>query len=285
MKSPPFLYARATTVDDALALLTEHGDGARLLAGGQSLLPVLNLRLAAPVVLVDINGIAELRGISRQGNELRIGALARHAEVLASPEVARSAPLLSLAMPHVAHEAVRNRGTFGGSLALADPASEIPAVCVALGAEFELRSPRGTRRVPAHAFFLGTYVTALAPDEILAAAWLPASGDDEHAAFDEMTRRHGDYAIVGTAAQLRRGTDGVAHAVRIAMFGVGPTPLRAAQAARALEGRRLDDGAIADACHALREELDPVGDLHTSAETKRHLAGVQLRRTLQRLAV
>jgi aerobic carbon-monoxide dehydrogenase medium subunit len=283
MKAPPFKYVRAETLDDALGFLTRYGDEARVIAGGQSLLPMMNMRVASPGVLVDINGLDALRGISLAGGVLRIGALARHSEVLASPHVAKGAPLLALAMPHVAHVAIRNRGTFGGSLALADPSAEIPAVCLALGARLHVQSPRGPRVIPASEFFIDLYTTALVPDEILVAAEIDAAGAGERAAFDELARRHGDYAIVGTCVQAA-APDGVVSTIRIAQLGVGTTPKFAAHAAKALEGRRLDGTSIKTACTALMDDIDPSDDLVTSAATKRYLAGAQLERVLTRLA-
>jgi len=283
MKAPPFKYARAETLDDALGVLVSHGDEARVIAGGQSLMPMMNMRVANPGVLVDINRLDALRGISLSGGVLRIGALTRHCEVLASQDVARAAPLLALAMPHVAHVAIRNRGTFGGSLALADPAAEIPAVCLALGARLHLQSPRGTRIVPAGEFFIDLYMTALEPDEILVAAEIDAAEGAERAAFDEMSRRHGDYAIVGTCVQATV-SEGVFADVRIAQLGVGTTPKFAARAAGAIEGRRLESATIKMACDALMDDIDPSDDLVMSAATRRYLAGVQLGRVLARLA-
>jgi carbon-monoxide dehydrogenase medium subunit len=283
MKAPAFKYARAETLDHALGILTSYGDDARVIAGGQSLLPMMNMRVANPGVLVDINGLDALRGISLKGETLRIGALARHCDVLAAPEVAKAAPLLALAMPHVAHVAIRNRGTFGGSLALADPAAEIPAVCLALGARFHLQSPRGVRVVPAHEFFIDLYMTALAADEILVAAEIDAVQPGERVAFDEMARRHGDYAIVGTCIQAA-SSSGVVSRVRIAQFGVGSTPKSAANAAKAIEGKQLDPSTIRSACDALIDDIEPSGDLTMSAVTRRYLAGVQLERVLTRLA-
>jgi carbon-monoxide dehydrogenase medium subunit len=283
MKAPPFKYVRAETLDHALGILTSHGDDARIIAGGQSLLPMMNMRVANPAVLVDINGLDILRGISLTDGVLRIGALARHNEVLASADVAKAAPLLALAMPHVAHVAIRNRGTFGGSLSLADPAAEIPAVCLALGARFHLQSARGRRVVPAGEFFIGLYMTALESDEILVAAEIDAVSSGEHAAFDEMARRHGDYAIVGTCVQASKAGDVVSN-VRITQFGVGSTPKFAAGAAKAIEGRSLEAPAIASACEALMDDIDPSDDLTMSAATRRYLAGVQLERVLTRFA-
>lgn len=283
MKAPAFKYVRAETLEEALGYLVGYGDDARVIAGGQSLLPMMNMRVANPEVLVDINGLDALRGISLTGGKLRIGALARHCEVLASADVAKAAPLLALAMPHVAHVAIRNRGTFGGSLALADPAAEIPAVCLALDARLHLQSPRGLRIVPASAFFVDLYMTAIEPDEILIAAEIDAVDAGHHAAFDEMSRRHGDYAIVGTCVQVRTAGDVVSN-VRVAQLGVGSTPKFAANAARAIEGKRLDVSSIHLACDALMDDIEPSDDLTTSAATKRYLAGVQLERVLTRLA-
>jgi carbon-monoxide dehydrogenase medium subunit len=283
MKAPPFKYVRAETLDDALGILTSYGDDARIIAGGQSLMPMMNMRVANPGVLVDINGLDDLRGISLSDGVLRIGALARHAEVLASPQVASAAPLLALAMPYVAHVAIRNRGTFGGSLALADPAAEIPAVCLALNARLHLTSPRGTRVVPAREFFIDLYVTALEPDEILIAAEIDAADDAQRVGFDEMSRRHGDYAIVGTCVQAKASA-GALSDVRIVQLGVGSTPKFAENAVRAIEGRRLEGETVKTACKALMEDIDPSDDLVTSAATKRYLAGVQLERVLTRLA-
>lgn len=283
MKAPAFKYVRAETLDHALETLASYGDDARVIAGGQSLLPMMNMRVAQPAVLVDINGLAALRGIALIDGRLRIGALARHSEVLASADVAAAAPLLALAMPHVAHVAIRNRGTFGGSLALADPAAEIPAVCLALGATVYLQSPRGIRVVPANKFFIDLYMTALASDEILIAAEIDAVRSGECMVFDEMSRRHGDYAIVGTCVQAA-SSGGVVSNVRVTQFGVGSTPKFATHAAKALEGTGLEPAAIRSACEALMGDIDPSDDMTMSAATRRYLAGVQLERALTRLA-
>jgi carbon-monoxide dehydrogenase medium subunit len=283
MKAPAFKYVRAETLNDALGILASYGDDARVIAGGQSLLPMMNMRVANPGVLVDINGLDSLRGITLSGGTLRIGALAKHCEVLASADVAKAAPLLTLAMPHVAHVVIRNRGTFGGSLALADPAAEIPAVCLALGARFHLQSPRGVRVVPANDFFIDLYMTALAADEILVAAEIDAVRQGERVAFDEMSRRHGDYAIVGTCVQAS-ASGGIVSNVRITQFGVGSTPIFSANAAKTIEGSRPDASSIKSACDALMEDIEPSDDLTMSAATKRYLASVQLERVLTRLA-
>ncbi len=283
MKAPRFAYARPATVEAALALLAAHGDEARVLAGGQSLVPMLNLRVAAPRVLVDINRIAGLAGIELAGGCVRIGALTRHAELERSELVARHLPLLASAIRHVAHPAIRNRGTLGGSYALADPAAELPACALALGASFVLRGPRGERRVGASEFFRGLYETALEPGELLVAAEFPLPATGAASAFGELARRHGDYAMVGLAACAQREGARLRGA-RLSFFGVADRPVLAARAARALEGKALGDAVLAEAVAALDAELEPRGDLHASAATKRRLAAVLLRRVIGELA-
>lgn len=211
-------------MEEAVAALGEHGADARVLAGGQSLMPMLNLRLLEPSVLIDINRIPGLDRIALHANHIEIGALARHAALLSSPDVARAAPLLALAVPHVAHLAVRNRGTHGGSCALADPAAEFPACALALDAGFVLRGPRGERRVAAQTFFLGLYDTALAPDELLVRVEYPRAADAWRYGFDEVSRRHGDFAIAGLAAAARV-EDGALREARLAFFGIANRPV------------------------------------------------------------
>lgn len=265
-------------MDEALALLAEHGDDARVLAGGQSLVPMLNLRVARPAVLVDINPVEELAGICVDDGGLHIGALTRHAAVERSPLVAAHAPLLAQAMRYVAHPAIRNRGTFGGSCALADPAAELPACCVALEAEFHVARPGGRVTVPAADFFRGLYDTALGPGDLLLGARIPLR-PAERCGFGELARRHGDYAMVGLAVQGRI-EGGVARGLRPVYFAVGDRPVRATSFAAALEGRPLRADAIDAALPALDAELDPAGDLHASAALKRQLARVLARRVL-----
>ncbi len=279
MKAPPFSYLRPGTLSQAIDYIELYGDDARLLAGGQSLLPALNMRLAAPSVLIDINGLSELAGITVNANKLVIGALARHAEVERSALVAQHAPLLALALPHVAHAAIRNRGTFGGSIALADPAAELPACCVALDAELVIAGRRGVRRVRARNFFLGLYETALQAGEILVAAEFSLVKAGERFAFRELARRQGDYAIVGLAA--RAMVDGNAlRDVRIAFFGAEAKPVLAAQAAAVVEGGELTAERIALAQQALEHDLKPQGDVHYSAALRLQLARVLLGRAL-----
>lgn len=259
MKAPNFKYARAANVDEACALLAQHGDDARILAGGQSLMPTLNMRLSSPSLLIDINRIEAMRGITVDGDMIRIGALVRHVELAESVIVRRHLPLLSDAIAHVAHPAVRNRGTFGGSIALADPAAELPACAVALGASFVLASRRGPRVVAAEQFFKGLYETDRRPDEILTEARIPAQKSRTRYGFAELARRHGDFAIVGLACIE-------AEALRLVFFGCEDRPRLAREAARAK--------GIPAIQAALAADLKPMSNLQGSAATKLHLARV-----------
>src|SRR5215470_6746932 len=264
MKAPRFAYARPASVTEALALLDKHKDDARVLAGGQSLVPMLNFRVAAPKVLVDINRIAALSGIKVAKTHVRIGALTRHVELERSPEIAKHLRLIAAAVPHIAHPAIRNRGTFGGSCALADPAAELPACALALGATFIIAGRKGERRIAAEDFFKGLYATALKPGELLVAAEFPLPGPGDRSAFGELARRHGDYAMVGVAAH------GSKKELRVAFFGVGDRP-------EVVEADSVD-GVLSRIA-----ALAPRGDLHASAETKLHLAKVLAGRVLSQL--
>ena len=282
MKAPRFAYARPASVAEALALLAEHEDEARVLAGGQSLVPMLNFRLAAPKVLVDINRIEALSGIEVAKNHVRIGALARHAELERSADIARHLPLVAAAMPHIAHPAIRNRGTFGGSCALADPAAELPACALALDATFVVAGKKGERRIPAQDFFKGLYATALKAGELLVAAEFPLPKPGYASAFGELARRHGDYAMVGVAAHgSTRG--GKFADMRVVFFGVADRPQRAARFERALDGQPATAKAIAAALAGLDADLSPRADLHGSAATKLHLAKVLAGRVLGKM--
>jgi len=283
MKAPSFDYVRAASPAQVFELLREHGDAARVLAGGQTLIATLNMRLSEPALLIDIGGLDALRGIALEGNTLRIGALTTHAAIEASPLVARHAPLLAQAAPHIAHRAIRNRGTFGGSLAYADPAAEWPACVLALDATLVLGGAEGERRVAAHDFFTGLFTTALAPGELLLACELPVQADGERQVFDELARRHGDYAIAGLAARARL-QGGRLHELRLAFLGIDDRPRRAQRTEQALQGRAIDDATLAMALQTLQAELQPYGDLTSGPDTKRHLAGVLLQRALRRLA-
>jgi aerobic carbon-monoxide dehydrogenase medium subunit len=281
MKASAFSYARATSVGNALELLAAHGDGAKVLSGGQSLMPAMNLRLLSPDLLVDIGGLDELRGIELVGGKLRIGALMRHVELLNSTEIAGHAPLLTEAIAHVAHPAIRNRGTLGGSLAHADPASELPACMLALDATIIVHGQAGERRIRAADFFTGIYETALSVDELLVAVEVPASEKDSSHFFHEFARRHGDYAIVGLAAQaIIRG--GMFADLRVALFAVGDKPVLADAAARLINAP-VTPALLSDAAAALADELDAQEDQQASAIMRRHLAKVLLVRGVSAL--
>jgi len=281
MKAAPFEYKRAGSVAAASALLREHGDGAWLIAGGQTLLATLGMRLSQPSLLIDIRGIAEMQGISLAGNRLRIGALVRHVDIEKSALVAGRLPLLTLAAPHIAHAAIRNRGTFGGSIAFADPAAEWPACAVAGDAEFILGDGNETRRVRASDFFLDLYQTGLRPSELIVAAEFPLPGPDRRFAFNELARRNGDYAMAGIAlaGDVRGGT---VEDMRIVYFGVGNTPVRALGAEKALIGTNANAGAVERAITSLAGDLFAKG-LKPGGEIKLHLAGVLLRREIRSL--
>ena len=283
MKAPRFSYVRPESLERVLELLAEHGDEARILAGGQSLMPTLNMRLSEPRLLIDINRIDALKGISLEDGTVRVGALARHAELLDSPLVAEHLPLIAAAMPHVAHVAVRNRGTFGGSIALADPAAELPACAVALDAAFVLASLRGRRTVPARSFFHGLYETELAEDELLVEARIPALAAGYRSSFLEFARRHGDFALAGVCCHARIDGD-VLSDVRLACFGSEDRPRFAGAASAAAEGRAWS-GEVKEAVKAaLGGDLDPIGNFHASAATRLHLARVLAGRALDRMA-
>ncbi len=283
MKARAFDYVRAASVAEAVAAFRAHPGDASYLAGGQSLIPSLNLRLQAPDLLIDIGRIDALRGLELAGEELRIGALTRHNEILSSPLVARHVPLLALAAPWVAHPAIRNKGTLGGSLALADPASEFPAVALALGARIEISAGERTRLVAADEFFRDLYETAVEPGEIVIAARFPVAEPDMRFAFDELARRRGDFALIGLAAAARFEGARITQ-IRLVFLSAGPTPMRARDAEAAVAGSQLDDGAIAAAASALDGDLAEIpGEVQMSAETRLHLARVLLKRQLAAL--
>jgi carbon-monoxide dehydrogenase medium subunit len=266
---------------NALELLGAHGDKAKVLSGGQSLMPAMNLRLISPELIVDIGEIAELRGIVVSGDVVTIGALTRHVDLTRSPEIAAHAPLLTEAIAHVAHPAIRNRGTLGGSLAHADPASELPACMVALNATIVVRGQSGERRIAAEDFFRGIYETALSPQELLVAVELPVGQNSSAHFFREFARRHGDYAIAGLAAQAIVERDVFAD-LRLAFFAVGDRPVLA-KAARKLVNVVITLAVLSDASTALAQELAPHDDQQASASMRRHLAKVLLARCVSAL--
>ena len=284
MKAPDFAYERATSVSHALQRLRELGPNARILAGGQSLIPTLNMRLQSPDVLLDISRLTELRGIRIEGSAIRIGALTRHADLLGSELIALSCPLLKMAAAHIAHPAIRNRGTIGGSLALGDPAAELPACMLALDARIIAANAAGQRSIPAREFYTGMFGNTLEPAEMIVAVDVPFLQKDERDGFLELARREGDYAMIGLAA---RGAfaSGRFSSLSLAYFAAGDKPLLANGAASALVDRPLDDAAIKSAVAALAADLPEFSDLHTDAAVRRHLAGVLLRRTLPQMTM
>ena len=281
MKAPRFSYVRPRSLDQVLELLAEHGDEARILAGGQSLMPVLNMRLSQPKLLIDINRIEALEGISSRDGCVRIGALVRHVEVMNSPVVTQSLPLVAEAMPHVAHVAVRNRGTFGGSIALADPAAELPACILALEASVIVQSTRGRRTIPAEKFFLGLYETAREPDELLVEVFIPEQKRDHVSVFMELARRHGDFALAGLACYARCD-DGTVNDARLVYFGSEVKPTLAARAMAALEGKRWTPAVSEAVGAALADDLDPIDNIFGRPATKLHLQRVLTQRALDK---
>jgi aerobic carbon-monoxide dehydrogenase medium subunit len=281
MKASAFAYARATSVGQALELLAGRGDTAKVLSGGQSLMPAMNLRLISPELVVDISEIGELRGIACNGEVLSVGALTRHVDLLKSPEIAAHSPLLAKAVAHIAHPAIRNRGTIGGSLAHADPASELPACMLALGAAVIVCGQVGERRVPAKEFFKGIYETALSADELLVAVELPVARPNAVHFFHEFARRHGDYAIAGLAAQAIVKNGSFAD-LQMAFFAIGDRPILSA-ARNVLVNAVVAPALIADALAKLDNELDPHDDQQASSSMRRHLARVLLTRCVSAL--
>ena len=279
MKPPAFKYIAARTVDEALSVLDAQGDRARILAGGQSLTPMLNFRLAHPEVLVDINRLRELEFIAERDGGLSIGCLSRHRAIETSASIRQKCPILGAAAEQVAHVAIRTRGTFGGSLAHADPAAEFPVVALLLDATMNLRSAGGARSVPAKDFFVSLFSTALKPGEMLAEVHIPRWPAGSGWGLQELSRRPGDFAIavVATTVAMERGKF---KKVRIGMGGVGSTALRAPAAERLLEGQAPDDEVLRAAGRAASEASDPPNDIHGSADYRRHVVDVLTRRAL-----
>jgi carbon-monoxide dehydrogenase medium subunit len=286
MKPAPFDYEAPASLDAALDLLARHGGDAKILAGGQSLIPVMNFRLAEPALLIDINRVAELDFLRRDDDgTLRIGALTRQRRLERDLMVAAAAPLLHEAVPFIAHPQIRNRGTFGGSLAHADPAAELPALAVALDARLRLRRQGGDRWVDAADFFAGLFTTALEAEEILVEAAIPPAPPLTGWAFLEIARRHGDYAQAGVAARVTLDDAGRCREARLVYLSAGDAPVQAREAARLLIGEELSEAAIEAAAEkASRDEIHPPGDVHSTPEFKRHLARVLTRRALRKAA-
>ena len=283
MKLPPVDYEAPTTVPEAVELLAEYEDEASVLAGGQSLIPLLALRLAHPAVLIDINGIAELSGVSAANGTVTIGAMTREYVAEESGTVADAVPLLAAALPLIGHEAIRSRGTIGGSLAHADPAAELPAVALALNAEFVVRGRPGERVVPAAEWFEGYLTTSRRPDELLVEVRVPAAGRGTGSSFHEVARRHGDFAIVGLATSLTLSEGAISDA-RLAFAGISDVPVRAADAEDLLVGERPSAELFDEAARRATEDIDPPADLHGSADYRRKVAAALVRRGLREAA-
>lgn len=282
MKPAPFAYSAPSSLAEALALMHQHGDEAKILAGGQSLIPVMNFRLAQPTRLVDLNGLSELGFIRAEKDGLHIGAMTRQRTVERSPLVATHAPLVQETMPFIAHPQIRNRGTFGGSIAHADPSAELPAIAVTLEAHLRLQRQGGERWVKAPDFFTGLFATDMAPDEILTEVVFPPVAPGTVTGFMEFARRHGDYALVGVAAALTFNASYVCTSARLVYLSVGEMPTVALRASALLVGEKLTaEGMAAAANLAATEEIEPGDDIHATVAYKRHLAQVLTRRVLQ----
>jgi carbon-monoxide dehydrogenase medium subunit len=277
---PAFCYHRPATVEEALGLLAEYGSDAKVLAGGQSLVPLLALRLSHPEHLVDIGRVEGLDAIDDGRGGFTIGAGVSHAEVELSPMTGRAAPLVAAAMPHIGHRAIRNRGTVCGSLAHADPAAELPAVTLATDAELVVRSSGGERSILAADFYLGYLTSALDETELLTSVRFPAWPASTGWSVQEISRRHGDYALVGLAAALGLGGDGRVERAALSFFGAGATPVRVTEAERVLIGEHPDPAAFAEAADVVTKSIDPPGDNHATAAYRAHVAGVLTRRCL-----
>lgn len=281
MKPPPFKYVAARTLDQALALKAQYGEEARFLAGGQSLIPILNFRLAQPAVLIDINPLARCAGVHNEvPDRIRLGALTRYRTLERDGATARALPLVREALPHIAHPQIRNRGTIGGNLAHADPASELPAIVLALAGRMRAQSQRGERWIAAPDFFTGALTTALEPDEMLIEVEVPAATQRCGQCFLEVARRRGDFALMGVACTVQLDDDGRCEQARIGLCNAGDTPVFAAAASESLAGERIGVAQINAAAELVQQAIDPSGSVHASKEFQRHLAGVLTRRAL-----
>jgi len=281
MKPAPFKYMAATSLEHALALKAEHGDDAKFLAGGQSLIPTMNFRLARPAVLIDINEIRDLAGIRPSAAATRVGPLTRYRALQRDAAFARLFPLIGEALPHIAHPQIRNRGTIGGNLSHADPASELPAIALALGARFHVRTATQQRWIAAADFFVSALTTDLKPGEMLVEIELPLPKPRTGCCFMEIARRRGDFAIAGVAAMMTLGEQDECTDVRLAFCGVGETPVDASSAADVLVGSAPGEDAIRDVAAIVQTMIAPSGSVHATADYQRHIAGVLTERALQ----
>ena len=279
MKPPPFDYFAADCVEAAVQALNDAGGDGKIIAGGQSLMPMLNFRLLRPAILIDINRIPDLAYVRDDGDEIRIGPLTRHRTLETSTIIATQFPVLHEAMGYVAHLAIRNRGTIGGSLSHADPAAELPMMSLLLEARLEVQSSSGRRTIEARDFFLGALTTALEEDEMLAEVRLPKLPQGAGWAFEEVARRSGDFALASVAVVITGDGETISD-LRIGMMGVGETPMRATEAESILTGQRYGEAAVGAAIAAIRDAVEPNTDLHASADYRRHLVGVLARQAL-----
>jgi len=280
MKPAPFAYTAPDSVEQVLALLAEHGDEAKIIAGGQSLVPMLAMRLARPAQLVDVTRVAALGGIEERDGYVAFGATTRERDAERSPLVAERLPVLAEALPHIGHLAIRNRGTIGGSIAHADASAELPAVALVTDADLVIRGPGGERVVAADGFFRGHFTTVLGDDECLVEVRVPVTDPAAGWSFQEVARRHGDFALVGSAAMVALGDDGAVAQARICLFGVGDRPVRAGAAEAALVGAPASTDTFSAAAAEAVADLEPAADTHGSSAYRRHLAGVVVRRAL-----
>ena len=280
MKPAPFTYLAPHSLEEAVALLSQHGDEAKVLAGGQSLIPMMAFRLATPSVLIDVNGVAELEHQRLEGDTLALGALSRH-RVVADLGLRQRCAVLAEGIDLIGHPAIRNRGTVGGSIAHGDPAAEWPAIILALDGQVDAVGPGGRRTIDAADLFVTYFTTSLAPEEILAEVRLPLPiGGRVRSTFVELARRHGDFALVGVVAMAELAGDGSMHDPRLALIGLADRPIRAHAAEDALRGQKPTDEVLDEAAHSVDGEIDPVSDVHGSARYRRHVAKVLVRRAL-----
>jgi carbon-monoxide dehydrogenase medium subunit len=281
MKPAPFKYIAAGSLEHALTLKAQHGEDAKFLAGGQSLIPAMNFRLARPAILIDINGIEDLAGVRPSSRATRVGAVTRYRALQRDATFASAFPLIAEALPHIAHPQIRNRGTIGGNLSHADPASELPAIAVALRARFRVQAARQQRSIDASDFFVGALTTDLQPDEMLVEVELPLPKPRTGSCFMEIARRRGDFAIVGVAAMVTLGDRNECTELRLALCGVGETPVDASPAADGVIGHPLTEEAIREVAASVQTMIDPGGSVHATVDYQRHIAGVLAERALQ----
>ena len=281
MKPAKFDYFAPGTLEEALELLAQHGPDAKVLAGGQSLMPMMNLRLVRPAVVVDINRIEGLSGVSAADGTVSIGALTRQRDLERSDAIRAAFPMMTAAISHIGHFQIRNRGTIGGSLAHADPAAELPAICTALNAELALADSNGTQTMAAAEFAVAPLITSLAPEQLLTEIRLPTLGEGWRWGFREVSRREGDFALVGSVAMLLADSDGVCQEARITMFAVGDGPARMPAAEQSLVGRVVDEAARREAAALVSEAVTPGSDIHASSEYRKEVSAVMARRALE----